>query len=74
MYDEHGNLLEEKATDSLNSATRKKIAIVRNKLEDLIQKAKQSDEGMDILTSSVLNIEAPLDKMVPTSGVKHTRQ
>uniref|UniRef100_A0A8R7TIL7 Protein FAR1-RELATED SEQUENCE n=1 Tax=Triticum urartu TaxID=4572 RepID=A0A8R7TIL7_TRIUA len=74
VYDEHGNLIEEKATDSLNEATRKKISIVRNKLEDLIQKAKHSDEGMDFLTSSVLNIEAPLDEMVPTSGVKHTRQ
>ena len=74
MYDEHGNLIEEKATDSLNEATRKKISVVRNKLDDLIQKAKHSDEGMDFLTSSVLNIEAPLDEMVPTSGVKHTRQ
>uniref|UniRef100_A0A453I3L3 Protein FAR1-RELATED SEQUENCE n=1 Tax=Aegilops tauschii subsp. strangulata TaxID=200361 RepID=A0A453I3L3_AEGTS len=74
VYDEHGNLIEEKATDSLNEATRKKISVVRNKLEDLIQKAKHSDEGMDFLTSSVLNIEAPLDEMVPTSGVKHTRQ
>ncbi|KAM3228658.1 hypothetical protein ACQJBY_059959 [Aegilops geniculata] len=74
VYDEHGNLLEEKATDSLNEATRKKISVVRNKLEDLIQKAKHSDEGMDFITSSVLNIEASLDEMVPTSAVKQTRQ
>ena len=45
-----------------------------NKLEDLIQKAKHSDEGMDFLSSSVLKIEAPLGEMVPASGLKHTRQ
>ena len=58
----------------MNEATKKKILIVRNKLEDLIQKAKHSDEGMDFLTSSVLKIEAPLDEMVPASGLKHTRK
>ena len=73
MYDEHGNLIEEKATDSLNEATRKKISVVRNKLEDLIQRAKQSDEGMDFLVASVLSIEEPLNQMVP-NAVKHTRQ
>ena len=73
VYDEQGNLLEEKPTDSLDAATRKKISTVRDKMEELIQKAKHSNEGMDFLTSSVLNIEAPLDQMVPAT-TKSTRQ
>ena len=73
VYDEKGNLLEEKPADSLDAAARKKISTVRNKLEDLIQRAKQSDEGMDFLVASVLSIEEPLNQMVP-NAVKHTRQ
>ena len=73
VYDEKGNLLEEKPADSLDAAARKKISTVRNNLEDLIQRAKQSDEGMDFLVSSVLSIEEPLNQMVP-NAVKHTRQ
>nr|XP_045087276.1 protein FAR1-RELATED SEQUENCE 5-like [Aegilops tauschii subsp. strangulata] len=73
VYDEQGNLLEEKPTDSLDAATRKKISTVRDKMEELIQKAKHSNEGMDFLTSSVLSIEAPLDQMVPTA-TQNTRQ
>ena len=46
VYDEQGNLLEERPTDSLDAAARKKISTERNKLEDLIQTAKQSNEGM----------------------------
>ena len=46
---------------------------MRNKLEDLIQTAKQSDEGMDFLLSSVLSIEEPLKQKVPIA-VQHTRQ
>lgn len=71
MYDEQGNLIEEKPIDSSEAEMRKKISIARNKFEDLIQKAKHSDEGIDFLTSSVFNLEAPLDQMV--SNVKHTR-
>lgn len=50
VYDIQGNLLEENPTDSLDAAARKKISTVRNKMEDLIQTAKQSDEGMDFFT------------------------
>jgi hypothetical protein len=73
VYDVEGNLLEENPADSLDAAARKKISTVRNKLEDLIQLAKQSDEGMDFLLSSVLSIEEPLIQKVP-AAVKHTRQ
>ena len=73
VYDVQGNLLEENPADSLDAAVRKKISTVRNKLEDLIQTAKQSDKGMDYLLSSVLSIEQPLKQMVP-AAVKHTRQ
>ena len=47
VYDIQGNLLEENPTNCLDAPARKKISAVRNKLEDLIQTAKQSDEGMD---------------------------
>jgi superfamily II helicase len=57
----------------LDAAARKKISAVRNKLEDLIQTAKQSEEGMNFLLSSVLSIEEPLRKTVP-AAVKYTRQ
>ncbi|KAM0852614.1 hypothetical protein ACQ4PT_051629 [Festuca glaucescens] len=73
VYDIQGNLLEEKPADCLDAAARKKISTVRNKLEDLIQTAKQSDEGMNFLLSSVLSIEKPLRQKVP-AAVKHTRQ
>ena len=73
VYDEQGNLPEESPTDSLDAATRKKISTVRDKMEELIQKAKHSDEGMDFLTSSVLNIEAPLEQMIPAAA-QSTRQ
>jgi hypothetical protein len=57
----------------LDVAAKKKISAVRNKLEDLIKIAKQSDEGMDLLLSSVLSIEEPLSQKVP-AAVKHTKQ
>lgn len=42
-----------------------------NKFEDLIQKAKDLDEGIDFLTRSLCNLEAPLSELVPT--VSRTR-
>jgi hypothetical protein len=73
VYDEQGNLLEEKPMNSMDVATRKKVSTIRDKMEDLIQKAVHSNEGLDFLTSSVFNIEAPLDQMVPVA-TKNTRQ
>ncbi|KAM3271631.1 hypothetical protein ACQJBY_042062 [Aegilops geniculata] len=73
VYDEQGNLLEEKPVDSLDAATRKNISVVRDKMEELIQKAKHSDEALDFLTSSVMNIEAPLGQMIP-DATQSTRQ
>jgi fructose-1-phosphate kinase PfkB-like protein len=46
-------------------ATQKKFSEARNMFEDLIQMAKQSNEGMDILTSSLLNLQAAIRVMVP---------
>lgn len=54
---------------------RKMVANVRNKFEDLIQKAihsTNSEEGMDFLLSSISSLEAPLDQMLPAA--KHSRQ
>jgi hypothetical protein len=45
----------------------KKIAAVRNKVEDLIQRAKSSNEGMNFLVSGVMNLEASFSQIVPTN-------
>jgi hypothetical protein len=67
VYDEEGNLLDEKPIDANEAEKRKKIAMVRNKVEDLIQHTKSSKEGIDFLVSSVMNIEASLGTIVPTT-------
>jgi hypothetical protein len=67
VYDEEGNLLDEKALDAIEVEKRKKISLVRNKIEDLIQRTKTSNEGMDFLVSSILNIEASVDNLVPST-------
>ncbi|PUZ49638.1 hypothetical protein GQ55_7G342500 [Panicum hallii var. hallii] len=66
IFDDEGNLLEDVPADPVEVGLRKKVSDARNKFEDLIQKAKSSDEGMDFLTSSLSNLEAPLQKMVPS--------
>jgi hypothetical protein len=66
VYDEEGNLLDEKPIDPIEVEKRKKIAMVRNKIEDLIQRAKSSNEAMDCLVSSVQNIDSSLGNIVPT--------
>ena len=48
---------------------RKKISATRNKFEDLIQMAKHSEQGMGFLWSSLLNLEAPLQKIVPAASI-----
>lgn len=67
MYDEEGNLLDEKPLDANEVETRRKIAAVRNKIEDMIQQAKSSKEGMDFLVSSVMNMEGTLGQIVPST-------
>ena len=41
----------------------KKISESRNKFEDLIQMAKNSEQGMDFLYSSLSNLVEPLQKI-----------
>ena len=67
MVDEEGNLLEEKPKDAKEVEKRKKITAVRNKVEDLIQRAKSSNEGMNFLVSGVMNLEASFSQIVPTN-------
>jgi hypothetical protein len=52
---------------------RKKITTVRNIVEDLIQRAKSSNEGMDFLVLNVRNVEASFDQIMP-STVQGTQQ
>ena len=47
----------------------KKISATHNKFEDLIQMAKHSGQGMSFLWSSLLNLEAPLQKIVPAASI-----
>ena len=44
-------------------ALQKKISESRNKFEDLIRMAKNSEEGMDFLYSSLSNLVEPLQKI-----------
>ena len=60
LFDDEGNLLDEKPKDSMNVAMRKKISDLHNKFEDLIQMAKNSEQGMDFLYSSLSNLVEPL--------------
>ena len=47
----------------------KKISESRNKFEDLIQLAKNSDHGMYFLYSSLSNLVEPLQKIMPATRV-----
>ena len=47
----------------------KKISESRNKFEDLIQMAKNSEQGMDFLYSSLSNLVEPLQKITPAMRV-----
>jgi hypothetical protein len=67
VFDKEGNILEEKAMDANEVERRKKIATIRNKVEDLIQRAKSSNEGMDLLLSTVMNIETSFIQIVPST-------
>ena len=48
----------------------KKISDSRNKFEDLIQMANNSEEGMYFLYSSLSNLVEPLQKITPALRVK----
>jgi hypothetical protein len=73
IYDEEGNLLDEKPIDANEVERRKKITTVRNIVEDLIQRAKSSNEGLDFLVSNVRNVDASFDQIMP-STVQDTQQ
>uniref|UniRef100_A0ACD5ZQL2 Uncharacterized protein n=1 Tax=Avena sativa TaxID=4498 RepID=A0ACD5ZQL2_AVESA len=72
VYDSEGNLLAEKPVDPVESAKKRKISDAKNKFESLVQIAKNSEEGIDFLASSLLNMEEHLSKLVPSVSV--TRQ
>lgn len=63
MYDEEGNLLDEKSLDADEVDRRKKVATVRNKVEDMIQQAKSSKEGIEFLVASIMNIQDSLGSL-----------
>jgi hypothetical protein len=63
FFDEEGNLLDEKPKDPKEVAMQKKISESRNKFEDLMQMAKNSEQGMDFLYSSLSNLVQPLQQI-----------
>jgi hypothetical protein len=65
FFDEEGNILDEKPIDPMELSMKKKISDSRNKFEDLLQMAKQSEQGLDYLFSSMCNLHDPLQKIVP---------
>jgi hypothetical protein len=66
-------LLDEKAIDANELERQKKITAVRNKVEDLIQRAKSSNQGLNFLLSNVMNIESSFDPIIPNT-VQGTQQ
>ena len=48
---------------------RKKISEPRNTFEDLIQMAKNSEQGMNFLYSSLSNLVEPLQNLTPATRV-----
>jgi hypothetical protein len=69
FFDDEGNLLDEKAKDPVEVAMLKKISDSRNKFEDLIQMAKNSEQGMKFLYFSLSNLVEPLQKIIPAATV-----
>jgi hypothetical protein len=67
VFDEKSNILEEKSMDANEVERTKKIAMIRNKVEDLIQRVKSSNEGMDLLLLTVMNIETSFSQIVPST-------
>uniref|UniRef100_A0A8R7U3A4 SWIM-type domain-containing protein n=1 Tax=Triticum urartu TaxID=4572 RepID=A0A8R7U3A4_TRIUA len=65
IFDGEGNMLEENLIDPVDMAMKRKIALIRNKLEDLIQKSKGSMEGIEFLHTSLCNAEMALAHLVP---------
>jgi hypothetical protein len=72
VYNKEGNLLDEKPMDAHEVERRKKISTARNKFKDLIQQAKSSVEGMDFVASDLMNMQASLHHIAPTT--MQTRQ
>ena len=69
LFDDEGNLLDEKPKDYMDVAMWKKISESRNKFEDIIQMAKTSEQGMYFLYSSLSNLVEPLQKITPATRV-----
>jgi hypothetical protein len=63
QFDEDGILLEEKPLDANEVMRRKKIAMVQDKLEDFIQRAKNSNEGTDFFGYKYDEHSLPLVKL-----------
>jgi hypothetical protein len=66
-------LLDEKLIDANELERQKKITAVRNKVEDLIQRAKSSNEWLNFFLSNVMNIESSFDQIIPNT-VQGTQQ
>ncbi|KAM0853034.1 hypothetical protein ACQ4PT_051350 [Festuca glaucescens] len=64
VYDGEGNPLEDNPIDCVDMDTRRKISVARNKLEDLIRHAKNSNGGLDLLNSGLCDLESTISQSV----------
>jgi hypothetical protein len=67
VYDDEGNLLEEKVEDANEVEKRKTMTVVRHKIEGLIQRASSSKEAMYFLLWSVWNIDDSLGHIISST-------
>ncbi|XBI15953.1 hypothetical protein VPH35_058289 [Triticum aestivum] len=65
LFDGEGNMLEENLIDPVDIAMKRKVALVRNKLEDLMRNSKCSMEGIEFFHTSLCNAELDLAQLVP---------
>jgi hypothetical protein len=76
VYDGEGNLLEENAiVGSAETATRRKIATARNKLEEIIRDSRASEEVIDFDNTALANLQSSmLQKFQTMPPTRHEEQ
>ncbi|KAG2598759.1 hypothetical protein PVAP13_5KG398207 [Panicum virgatum] len=70
-FDSDGNLLVEKATSSMAASMRRKMSSAQNKFEDIFQRAKTSEEGIDVLIQNLESLSLLFD---PSTQTKQQEQ
>nr|XP_051198811.1 protein FAR1-RELATED SEQUENCE 5-like [Lolium perenne] len=75
VYDGEGNLLEENAISSAETAIRRKIATARNMVEEIIRDARTSEEVIDFVNTGLSNLQSSLvQKFQTVPPTRHEEQ